>query len=71
MFHGGLGGHALSMVVTALILIVLGVVLGLFFPVMFVATLAGVVLLILFVVAGARRTKQEAEAPSSGVDTLR
>jgi H+/Cl- antiporter ClcA len=59
------------MVVTALILIALGIVAGLFFPVMFVAALAGVVLLILFFVAGARRTKQEAEAPSSGVDTLK
>lgn len=59
------------MLVTALALIALGVVLGLFFPVMFVASLAGVVLLVLFLVGGARRAKVEAESPDPGVDTLR
>lgn len=43
------------MLVTGIALIVLGVVLGLFFPVMFVAALAGLVLLILSLVAGAKR----------------
>ena len=58
------------MLVTALVLIALGIALGLFFPVMFVAALAGVVLLILFLVAAAREAKEEVEAPSSGADTL-
>jgi hypothetical protein len=58
------------MLVTALVLIALGIALGLFFPVMFVAALAGVVLLILFLVAAARQAKEAAEAPSSGADTL-
>jgi hypothetical protein len=43
------------MLVTGIALIVLGVVLGLFFPVMFVAALAGLVLLVLSLVAGGRR----------------
>jgi hypothetical protein len=43
------------MLVTALVLIVLGIVLGLFFPVMFVAAAAGIVLLIVFFVGAARR----------------
>jgi F0F1-type ATP synthase assembly protein I len=38
-------------------LIVVGVVLGFFFPVVFVAAAAGLVLLILSLVAGARRAK--------------
>ena len=59
------------MLVTALALIALGVILGLFVPVMFVAALAGVVLLVLFLVSGARRAKTEAESPDPGVDTLR
>jgi hypothetical protein len=59
------------MVVTALVLIGLGIVFGIFFPVMFVAALAGVVLLVVGVIAGARRAKEEAETPSSGVDTLK
>ena len=45
------------MLVTALVLLVLGVVLGLFFPVMFVAAAAGLVLLIVFFVGGARRAQ--------------
>jgi hypothetical protein len=45
------------MLVTGIALIVLGVVLGLFFPVMFVAALAGLVLLVLSLVAGARRAE--------------
>jgi hypothetical protein len=43
------------MVVTALVLIALGVLLGIFFPVMFVAAAAGVVLLIVFFVGAGRR----------------
>jgi hypothetical protein len=39
----------------AVALIVLGVVLGLFFPVMFVAAVAGLVLLVVFLVGGAKR----------------
>jgi hypothetical protein len=58
------------MVFAALALIGLGVVLGFFFPVMFVAALAGVVLLVLFFVAGARRTKAETESADPGVDTV-
>jgi len=60
-----------AMLVSALALIVLGIILGLFFPVMFVAALAGLVLLVLFLVAGARRAKEEAESPDPGVDTIR
>jgi len=56
--------------ITAFVLIALGIFLGLFFPVMFVAALAGVVLLILFFVGGARRAKAEAESSDPGVDTL-
>ena len=58
------------MLAAAIALIALGVVFGLFFPVMFVAALAGVVLLILFFVSGARRAKTEAESPDAGTDTL-
>jgi hypothetical protein len=43
------------MLATALVLIVLGVVLGLFFPIMFVASAAGVALLIVFLIGFARR----------------
>ena len=43
------------MLATAIALIVLGVVLGLFFPVMFVAALAGVLLLIGTLIAVSRR----------------
>ena len=63
-------GNHLSMVATAVALIVLGIVLGLLFPVMFVAALAGVVLLVLFLITGARRTKVEAESRDPGVDTI-
>jgi hypothetical protein len=45
------------MLAAAISLIVLGVVFGLFFPVMFVAAAAGLVLLILSLVAAARRAK--------------
>ena len=58
------------MLITALVLIALGVVLGLFFPVMFVAALAGVVVLILFLVGVSRRAKAEAETSDPGVNTL-
>ena len=47
------------MLVTAIVLIPAGIVLGLFFPVMFVAAAAGVVLLILALVAGTRRATTE------------
>jgi hypothetical protein len=42
-------------VATSVALIVLGVILGLFFPVMFVAAAAGLVLLIVTLVAAGRR----------------
>ena len=58
------------MLITAFVLIALGILLGLFFPVMFVAALAGLVLLILFFVGGARRAKAEAESSDPGVDTI-
>jgi hypothetical protein len=58
------------MLAASFALIVLGVVLGLFFPVMFVAALAGVVLLMLFFVGGARRAKAEAESSNPGKNTL-
>ena len=45
------------MLAVAVALIALGVILGLFFPVMFVAAVAGVVLLIVFLVGGARRAQ--------------
>jgi hypothetical protein len=41
----------------ALALIVLGVVLGIFFPVMFIATAVGIALLIVFVVGASRRAR--------------
>jgi hypothetical protein len=43
------------MLATALVLIVLGVVLGLFFPAMFVASAVGLILLIVFLVGLTRR----------------
>jgi len=43
------------MLVTALVLIALGIVLGIFFPVMFVAAVAGLVLLIVFFAGAGRR----------------
>ena len=59
------------MLFTALALIALGVILGLFFPVMFFATAAGIVLFILFLIAGARRATAETKASDEGVDTLK
>lgn len=44
----------------AIALIALGVVLGLFFPVMFAAAAAGLVLLVLSLVAAGRRAKSVA-----------
>jgi len=60
------------MLAAAVALIALGVVVGLFFPVMFVAALAGVVLLVLFFVGVLRRANVEAESASAdpGTDTL-
>ena len=52
------------MLATAIALIVLGVVLGLFFPVMFVAAAAGLVLLILALVGASRRATEPAAAAS-------
>src|SRR3712207_7827758 len=46
-FAGRGRGNCLAMLVTALVLIVAGVVLGLVFPAMFVAAVAGLVLLII------------------------
>ena len=43
------------MLAAAVALIVVGVVLGIFFPVMFVAAVAGIVLLVLFLVGAGRR----------------
>lgn len=48
------------MLATAIVLIVLGVVLGIFFPVMFVAALAGIVLLVVFFFGAGRRAKSGA-----------
>ena len=45
------------MLAVAIALLVLGVALGFFFPVMFVAAAAGLVLLIVFFVGGARRAE--------------
>ena len=45
------------MLATAIALIVLGVVLGLFFPVMFVAAAAGLLLLVASFVAAGRRAR--------------
>ena len=39
----------------AVALILLGIVLGIFFPVMFVAAVAGIVLLVLFLIGAGRR----------------
>jgi hypothetical protein len=39
----------------AVALIIVGIVLGIFFPVMFVATAAGIVLLVVFLVGAGRR----------------
>jgi hypothetical protein len=56
------------MLVTGIALIALGVVLGLFFPVMFVAAAAGLVLLILSFVAGARRATSSPGATDPAPD---
>jgi hypothetical protein len=53
---------------TAVALIVVGIVLGIFFPVMFVATAAGIVLLAVFLIGAGRRAATGAtgsdEAPA-------
>src|ERR687898_946397 len=69
-FRSRQGGKARPVLITAFVLIALGILLGLFFPVMFVAALAGLVLLILFFVGGARRAKAESESSDPGVDTI-
>ena len=45
------------MLTVAIALIVLGVVVGIFFPVMFVATAAGIVLLLVFFFGAGRRAR--------------
>ena len=45
------------MLAVAITMIALGVILGLFFPVMFVAAAVGVVLLIVFLVGAGRRAQ--------------
>lgn len=59
------------MLIAAVALIGVGVILGLFFPVMFVASAAGVVLLIVALVAGARAATADTKAAEEGVDTLK
>ena len=59
------------MIVTALVVIGLFVVMGFFFPVMFIAALAAAFLLALSFAAGFRRTKAEMEKADPGVDTLK
>jgi hypothetical protein len=70
-FGSGDYGNLRTMLAAAIALIALGVVLGLFFPVMFVAALAGVVLPVLFLVSGARRAKAEADSADPGTNTLK
>jgi membrane protein implicated in regulation of membrane protease activity len=60
----------IGMIVTALVVIGLFVVMGFFFPVMFIAALAAAFLLALSFAAGIRRTKAETEKADPGVDTL-
>ena len=67
----GFGGNLLRMIVTALVVIGLFVVMGFFFPVMFIAALAAAFLLALSFAAGFRRTKAEMEKADPGVDTLK
>ena len=52
------------MVATAIILIILGVVFGFMFPVVFVAAAAGVLLLIVSLVAAGRGAKDAVEESS-------
>jgi len=52
------------MVVAAIVLVGMGVVLGFFFPVMFVVAAAGAVLFLLSLVAAGRRAKITAEETS-------
>jgi hypothetical protein len=52
----------------ALALLVLGVVLGIFFPVMFVAALAGVVLLVVFLVGARKRVTTAGDAAPDRVE---
>jgi hypothetical protein len=52
------------MVVSAIVLIGIGVLFGFFFPVMFVAAFAGLVLLVVALLAAARRAKTATEQPS-------
>jgi hypothetical protein len=49
------------MVVTAFVLVALGILLGLFFPVMFVAAAAGAVLLVIAFLTGLRRADEVVE----------
>ena len=70
-FRRSAGGNLLRMIVTALVVIGLFVVMGFFFPVMFIAALAAAFLLALSFAAGFRRTKAEMEKADPGVDTLK
>jgi hypothetical protein len=55
------------MVATAIVLIILGVVFGLMFPVVFVAAAAGLLLLLVSLFATGRRAKEEIEhSPDPG-----
>jgi uncharacterized membrane protein len=59
-------------VAAAVALIALGVILGLFFPVMFVAAAVGVVLLVVFLVGAARRaTTDETRSDEAAPDRAR
>jgi polyferredoxin len=61
-------GNVLDMLVTGIVLIAAGIILGLFFPVMFVAAVAGVVLLVLSLVAGGRRATTAPRAADPAPD---
>jgi UPF0716 family protein affecting phage T7 exclusion len=52
------------MVAAAIVLIIIGVVFGFMFPVVFVAAVAGLVLLVISLVATGRRAKDAVEESS-------
>jgi hypothetical protein len=54
------------MLAAAIALIALGIVLGIFFPVMFVAAAVGVVLLIVFLVGASRRAQTGSVGSADG-----
>jgi hypothetical protein len=59
------------MLFAGIALVVVGVIFGLFFPVVFVVALAGVILSILSLVAGARRARVETGSADRGVDRVK